>query len=262
MTIGTIERILSAGDGSMLVTFFFRQNANSQLNHIAAILKGLILRLLSQNGGLKDLLQSRWGRKTRQFTEDMDVWQTLWDVFLEMLDHCRPRTVYVVIDALDKCEDEDMADFLGRVVRCGLHKPGVKCLLTSRPLNSAEQKLSTGSDQVGLRLELNSERVAQGVGAYIAAKVLEFDRGQYYGKTLRLPLEVELQFTAEATSLWVSLVCKELEALTAEKALATLKYILDGLVPYYQRASQQLQESRHSNVCTHLLKFFCSLIAC
>jgi hypothetical protein len=126
MTIGITERILSASDNSVLVTFFFCQNADSQLNTIAAILKGLILRLLSQNRGLEDVLLNRWDRKTKQFTEDINVWQTLWDFFLEMLDHCCPRKVYVVIDALDECEDKDMADFLGRVVRRGSYLSKVK----------------------------------------------------------------------------------------------------------------------------------------
>ena len=116
MTIGITEQILSANDDSVVITFIFCQNANSQLNNIAAIFKGLILRLLSQNRGFEDVLLNRWDRKTKQFTEDMNVWQTLWDVFLEMLGHCRFRRVYVVIDALDECEDKDMANFPGRIV--------------------------------------------------------------------------------------------------------------------------------------------------
>jgi hypothetical protein len=177
MTIGITERILSASDNSVLVTFFFCRNDYSELNTIAAIIKGLILRLLRQNCSLENVLLNRWDCKTKQFTEDMNVWQTLWDVFLEMLDHCLPQGVYVVIDALDECEDEDMADFLGCVVRRGLHQSKVKWLLTSRPLGSVEQKLLTGPDQIGLSLEPNSEDVARGVQAYIDARVLELDRG-------------------------------------------------------------------------------------
>jgi hypothetical protein len=254
MTIGITERILSASDNSVGVTFFFCQNADSQLNTIAAILKGLILRLLSQNRGLADVLLNRWDRKTKHFTEDMNVWQTLWDLFLEMLDHCRPRKVYVVIDALDECDDKDMADFLGRVVRRGLYKSRVKWLLTSRPLDSAEQKLLTGRDQIGLTLELNSEHVARGVQAYIAAKVLELDRLRYYGKTLRLRLNAELTLKAEATFLWVSLVCKVLEDIPAEDALATVTDTPKGLLPLYQRAFQQLHGSREAEACKHVLK--------
>jgi hypothetical protein len=146
MTIGITERISSASDNSVLVAYFFCQNADSQLNTVAGILKGLILRLMSQQEDLKDSLQRRWDCKNQQFIEDMNVWQTLWDVLLEMLDRCRSRKVYIVIDALDECEDKDMADFLGRVIRRGLYQPRVKWLLTSRPLDSAEQKLLTGPD--------------------------------------------------------------------------------------------------------------------
>lgn len=254
MTIGITERILSASDNSVLVTFFFCQNDDSELKTIAAILKGLILRLLSQNRGLEDVLLNRWDRKTEHFTENMNVWQTLWDVFLEMLDHCRPRKVYVVIDALDECEDKDMADFLGRVVRRGLYKSRVKWLFTSRPLDSAEQKLLTGRDQIGLSLELNSEHVARGVQAYIAAKVLELDREKHYGGNLRLRLITELTLKAEATFLWVSLVCKVLEGIPTKDALATINDTPKGLMPFYRQAFQQLSGSRESEACKHALK--------
>jgi hypothetical protein len=254
MAIGITERLLSASDNSVLVTFFFCQNADSQLNTIAAILKGLILRLLCQNRGLEDVLLNRWDRRTKQFSEDMNVWQTLWDIILEMLDHCRPRKVYVVIDALDECEDKDMADFLGRIVRRGLYQSRVKWLLTSRPLDSAEQKLLTGPDQIGVSLELNSEHVARGVQAYIAARVLELDRRRYYGQTLRLRLDAELTLKAEATFLWVSLVCKVLEGIPAKEALATVNDTPKGLLPLYQQAFQQLNRSREHEACKHILK--------
>jgi hypothetical protein len=254
MTIGIVERILSAGDDSVLVTYFFCQNADSQLNTLAGTLKGLILRLMTQQEGLEDSLQRRWDRRDQRFIDDMNVWQTLWVVFLEMLDRCRPRTVYIIIDALDECEDKDMEDFLGRVVRSGLRQPRVKWLLTSRPLDSAQQKLLTGNDQIGLSLELNSEHVARGVQAYIAAKVLELDRGKHYGESLRVRLNAELTLKAEATFLWVSLVCKVLEGIPAEDALATVTDTPKGLPPLYQRAFQQLHGSRESEACEHILK--------
>jgi hypothetical protein len=255
MTIGISERILSASDNPVLVTYFFCQNVDSQLNTVAAILKGLIIRLSSQHGDLRVLLQSRWDSKAEQFAEDMNVWQTLWDVFLEMLNRCSPRKVYVVIDALDECEDkEDLEDFLGRVVRRGLRQPRVKWLLTSRPLESAKQKLLTGSDQVGLSLELNSEHVARGVQAYIAARVLELGRGKDYGHDLSMKLEAKLTLKAEATFLWVSLVCKELEVVPVKMALSTLGGVPKGLVPLYQRAFQQLNGSREYEACKHILR--------
>jgi hypothetical protein len=135
-----------------------------------------------------------------------------------------------------------------------LYQSRVKWLLTSRPLDSAEQKLLTGPDQIGLSLELNSEHVARGVQAYIAAKVLELDRGKHYGETLRARLNAELTLKAEATFLWVSLVCKALENIPAKDALATVNDTPEGLVPLYQRAFQQLHGSRESEACEHILK--------
>ena len=164
MSIGLIERIPRPKDGSTLVTYFFCQNADYELSTIGAIIKGLILQLVNQQEELLASLRRRWDTGNRRFYEDVTTWRTLWDIFLEMLDRCRCRRVYIIVDALDECQDEGMADLLKRIVRTGLHQLSkIKWLLTSRPLDSAERELLAGSDQVLVSLELNSRHVAEAV---------------------------------------------------------------------------------------------------
>jgi NACHT domain len=154
MSIGLIERISLPQDDSTVVTYSFCQNADYELNTVEAIIKGLILQLTNQQKELKKSLRRRWDTVNGRFMEDVTSWRTLWNILLEMLDHCKCRRVYVIVDALDECEDEAVADLVKLIVRTGLNHPSkIKWLLTSRPLDSAEQELLAGSEQVRVSLK-------------------------------------------------------------------------------------------------------------
>ena len=257
MSIGLIERLSLPQDESTVVTYFFCQNANYELNTIEAIIKGLILRLVDQQKVLSESLRRRWDTVHGRFNEDISSWRTLWDIFLEMLDRCKCQRGYVIVDALDECQDEGMAEFLKLIVRTGLNHPSkIKWLLTSRPLDSAERELLAGSDQVLVSLELNSEHVAEAVKTYIAARTAELDRRQNYGLALRWEVAAELTEKAENTFLWVSLVCKRLESVCRSKVLTTIQDLPPGLYPFYDRIFNQLGEGESAVVerCMRLLK--------
>jgi hypothetical protein len=257
LSIGLIERLSLPKDDSTVVTYFFCQNADYELNTIEAIIKGLILQLVNQQKELKESLRRRWDTVNQRFDEDVTSWRTLWNIFLEMLDRCKCRRVYVIVDALDECQDEGMADFLKLIVRTGLnHLSKIKWLLTSRPLDSAERELLVESDQVRVSLELNSKHVSEAVKTYIAYKAAELDHRHSYGQKLRREVETELNKKAEDTFLWVSLVCKRLESVRRDKALTTIQDLPPGLHPFYHRIFDQLNKGESAVVkgCMRLLK--------
>jgi hypothetical protein len=257
MSIGLIDRLSRGDDVSTVVTYFFCQNADHELNTFAAIIKGLILGLVNQQKELKESLRCRWDTMNERFSEDVTSWRTLWDIFLEMLEHCKCKRVYIIVDALDECQGDGMAGLLRCLVRTGLHHPSkIKWLLTSRPLDSAERELLSGSDQVLVSLELNSKHVSEGVTTYIANKVAELDRRNAYGPTLRQKIQNELTEKAEDTYLWVSLVCKRLESVHRDEASTTVQDLPPGLHSLYDRVFHQLSEGDSAvvNGCMRLLK--------
>jgi hypothetical protein len=257
MSIGLIERLSLPQDESTVVTYFFCQNADYELNTLGAILRGLILQLVNQQTELKESLRCRWDTTNERFDEDITSWRTLWNIFLEMLHRCKCPRVYVIVDALDECQDDGMADLLKLIVRTGLDYPSkIKWLLTSRPLDSAEQELLAGSDQVLVSLELNSKHVSEAVKTYIAFKAAELDRRNAYGPTLRRNIQTELIDKAEDTYLWVSLVCRRLESVHRDKALTTIQDLPPGLHPFYNRVFRQLSSGDSAAVkgCMRLLK--------
>lgn len=257
MSIDLAERLESSRDKSTVVTYFFCQNDNYEINTIAAIIKGLILRLVKQKKELMDSLRCHWEPKNERFSKDVTSWQALWEIFLEMLVHCECQRIYIIVDALDECQDNDMADFLKSLVRTGLDAPSrVKWLLTSRPLDSAERELLSGTDQLLVSLELNSSHVSKAVKTYVATKVDDLDRRHGYGETLRRKVETELTEKSEGTYLWVSLVCQELEGVSSDKALSTIQDLPLGLYSLYHRALRQVGEggSATAKKCMRLLK--------
>ncbi|KAL8777436.1 MAG: hypothetical protein Q9194_002548 [Teloschistes cf. exilis] len=257
ISIGLIERIPRRQDGTTIMTYFFCQNADYELNTIESIITGLILQLVNQQEQLTASLRRRWNTAHRRFDGGVTSWRTLWNIFLEMLDRCQCQRVYVVVDALDECEDKGMADFFKLIVRTGLYQPSkIKWLLTSRPLGSAEQELLAGADQVLVSLELNSNHVAKAVETYIARKVDELAHRQRYGLKLRQEVKTELTNRAEETYLWVSLACKRLEGVHRDQALEMIQKLPPGLPAFYRQIFNQLHygESEIVESCLRLLK--------
>lgn len=244
MSIGLIERLL-ARNGPCVVTYFFCQEADHELNTLESIIKGLILRLMYQQEELKVFLRRRWDTVNNRFEEDVRSWRVLWDILLEMLDNCKCQRVYVLVDALDECRDTGMAEFLKLIVQTGLHQISkIKWLLTSRPLESAERELLVGNDQVQVSLELHSHQFSQAIRTYITSKVAELDRRHIYQEEMRKKIEAILNDKSESTYLWVSLACKTLENVHRDGALSAIQQLPPGLNSFYHRMYSQLGQGQ------------------
>ncbi|KAJ5207896.1 hypothetical protein N7449_002275 [Penicillium cf. viridicatum] len=257
MSIGLIKELSRIRHESTVVAYSFCENVDNALNTLESIIKGLILQLMNQQTDLKESLRSRWDTMHDRFNEDMTSWQNLWNVLMEMLDRCHCSKIFIIVDALDECQDNGMADFFKRLVRNGLDQPAkIKWLLTSRPLDSAERALLVGRDQVQVSLDLKSKFVFEAVEAYISYKVDELSHLHRYRKTLSTEVKAKLTTKAEGTFLWVSLVCKTLESVSQDKVLTTIRNLPPGLHPFYDRILNQLSEGEPDDVykCMRLLK--------
>ena len=260
ISIGLIEELSQfCKANSSVMTYFFCQNANSQHNTLEGLMKGLILQLINQRPALKECLRSRWDTVTSSFDRDLTSWRALWHLLLEMIEQCDCSKTYLIVDALDECQDSDVEEFLRALVMNGLHSPdrgGVKWLLTSRPLDSAERTLLAGYDQVQMSLELESHHLSKAVQSYITHKVNELSHRGEYERPLKEQVEFQLHQKCEETFLWVSLVCKRLEEVSPDEVLVTLQKIPHGLHSLYGQAFKQLScgKTKKIRMCMRLLK--------
>jgi hypothetical protein len=200
---------------------------------------------VKQQKELCEPLHHWWDNGNTRFREDLTSWRALWSIFLEMLDRCKSPRTYVVIDALDECQDNDMTAFLQPIVRTGLNLK-VEWLLTSQPFDSAGRELLSASDQVMVSLELNSGYVSKAIESYIAKKVSWLDYRDRYGPALRKQVEAELTERAKDTYIWVSLVCKRLDGVRGIDVLATIKELPPGLTPFYRQIINKLREEERA----------------
>ncbi|KAL4946579.1 hypothetical protein BDV06DRAFT_218295 [Aspergillus oleicola] len=260
MTIGLVEQL--SRDDTSIVAYFFCQNTDYELNSVEGIIKGLIQELIRQRKELLELLQRRWDATHACYKENMSSWRILWDIFLEMIDHCRGQRLYVVGDALDECQNKGMAEFLRIIVRTGLDHSYVRWLLTSRPLDDADHELLTTAEQVGISLELNSNHLEAAIKTYVKHKVRYLYPLDDYGQQMPQQLESELLQRAEGTFLWISLVCRTLEddgsdgRVPPNKALLMIRDLPPGLNPLYEQILQQILKGKLAavNACLRLLK--------
>ena len=269
MTISLVEQFERLPFGvhqqRPVVTYFFCQNSDSELSSIKGVIKGLIACLLEQEAELYEPLGSRWDRREERFKEDLTSWQALWNVLVKMLNICKSPRIYVVIDALDECHEQDkcqasiecqdldecqhtnMAMFLRKIVLVGLNSR-VKWLVTSRPFHIARRELLISSDQVMINLDMNSKHISEAVKSYTAAKVLELQHRHRYGQYLRQKLEAELTTKAQDTYLWVSLVCTRLRYVKCEDVLTAVKDSPPGLTSLYGQIFDELCKGKSTIV--------------
>ncbi|KAM0139575.1 hypothetical protein ACHAO1_002947 [Botrytis cinerea] len=257
MSIGLIERLTFPQDESTVVTYFFCQNADYELNTLQAIIKGLILQLVDQQKELIEYLRDHWDTRKERFNKDMTSWRTLWEIFYKMLYRCKCPKIYLIINALNECQDDSMADLLKLIVRTGLDRPSkIEWLLTIRPLHIAEWELLVGFEQVMINLKLNSTHISKGVTSYVVNKVAALDHRNAYGPDLCQKIKNGLTEKAEDTCMWVSLVCKELESVPRDKALNKTQDFPPGLHLFYHRALDQLRKGEPdiAKGCMRLLR--------
>jgi len=256
LSIGLIEQLLKRRDCSTIVTYFFCQNADAGLNTTQAIIKGLMHRLMEEDTKSREVLRGYWDTSKKCFDKDITSWRVLWDMFMKMTDLCKARRIFMVIDALDECRQDGLGELLKLIDRNGLGDSRIKWLLTSRPLDNIERNLTIGLERKLVSLDLNLDHVASAVKAYVRARVAELDQDQDYEETLRQAVEEMLIQKAEGTFLWVSIVCKRLENVSADEVLAVIEELPLGLHALYDKVLRQLGEGRSRRVerCMRLLK--------
>ncbi|RYP06850.1 hypothetical protein DL764_002898 [Monosporascus ibericus] len=101
---GIINELESTANTSQL-SYFFCQGTDAQLNNATAVLRGLIYLLVDQQPCLTSHLQTKYDRAGKRLFEDENAFYALCDIFYAILRDSRLIAAYLVIDALDECEE-------------------------------------------------------------------------------------------------------------------------------------------------------------
>ncbi|KAF3076958.1 hypothetical protein CFAM422_000570 [Trichoderma lentiforme] len=235
LLMGIIRELLSHSAAfAPKVSHFFCQGTVKALNTGTATLRCLIWMLLIQQPHLISHLKSKYDNAGASLFEGDCVFISLNDAFENMLKDPKLSPVYLVVDALDECE-QDLGD-LKRLIFTSLtisHK--VKWLVSSRPTVDLRVPETEGS-----LVELDSQKLQKPVNAFINHKISLLKGRPGYTDEILEQARKEVSQRAENTFLWVALVFKELDkedgnhiVMDGMYALDIIKEIPSGLSKLY-----------------------------
>ncbi|KAK3359288.1 WD40-repeat-containing domain protein, partial [Lasiosphaeria hispida] len=235
-----------------LLSFFFCQATNEQINNATAILRGLIYLLLDQQPSLIRHVRKKYDHAGKALFEGANVWVALCEIFTNILQDSSLEGAYLIIDALDECKETDLPQLLKFIVKVSSISH-IKWIISSRNWHSIEESLKAAKQKVRLSLELNEESVSSAVSIYIQRKVDELAQLKEYDNKIRDAVRQHLAFNANGTFLWVALVCQELEKVTRARVISMLNTFPPGLGPLYKRMMDQIRRSKDADLCKQVL---------
>jgi hypothetical protein len=236
---------LADPNASALLSFFFCQATNAQLNNATAVLRGLLYLLVAQQPSLLSYVQEKYDDAGKPLFNDDDSWFALREILANMLRDPNLQSACLVIDALDECETE-LQRLLGLISEHSDASSRVKWLVSSR--NSVPWTLGPEGSRRRLSLELteNAEQVSRAVDAYIEHSVSELASVQG-DEALQEEVRNQMREKADGTFLWAALVFRELKKAKAWHILSVLQEMPPGLVPLYGRMLKQIQQLDRDN---------------
>lgn len=195
------------------LSYFFCQSSDKNLNNATATLRSLIWLLLIQQPHLISYLLTEHKNSGADKFKDGNAFWSLSRMFKKMLADSNLSPVYLVVDALDECDQPapDMAKLqdLKHLISDSLTITGkVKWLVSSRPEARVHEDLKNHNPGTLVEVDVQSQEGA--VNAYINHKLSTLTGREGYNEELLDEIAGEIRQRANNTFLWVALVFQQL----------------------------------------------------
>ncbi|KAF1362637.1 WD40 repeat-like protein [Lizonia empirigonia] len=216
------------------VSYFFCQATDARINSAAAVLRGLLYLLVSQQPSLASGVRKKYDHAGKNMFEDTNAWVALAEMLADVLRNPSLTTTYLIIDALDECVT-DLPKLLDFIAKQSSASSRVKWIVSSRNWPDIEEHPGQAGHTVRLSLELNAA-----------------SQNRYDERTKSAVLE-HLASNANDTFLWVALVCQDLQATAKRNVLRKLDLFPPGLHALYERMMQQISNTDDAELCKQVL---------
>ncbi|KAM7220964.1 NACHT domain containing protein, partial [Rhypophila decipiens] len=247
------ETKLRKPDATSLLSYFFCQATVDKLSNAQAVLRGLLYMLVNkQQPSLRSHVQDKFNDIGEPRFADAEAWPALCNIFLDVLRDPNLQKIYLVVDALDECvEDQDK---LLKFVLQEAQLPHVKWIISSRNNITQNLKLNDCQSILSLELQENAESVLQAIGAYITERTSRIESLQSDASLYEHVCQV-LHQKAEGTFLWVALVINELENVDSWDVREVVDDVPKGLDELYARMMEHISrlQRRDPEYCRHVL---------
>jgi hypothetical protein len=250
------RRVGDTPDRKAAMAFFFCQNMVPELSNAVAVVRGLTFLLATEQPALLRHLARKYAEAGERLFEGLNVLPSLWMTLADMAQDASVSRLYLLVDALDECEQDSLRTFLD-LATSPTASCKIKWVFTSRNIRSIQEQLLHVDFSHHTSLEVNSSRVSEAVVSFIRFKVDRLSVQKRYSKELQQLVKLDMEARAGGTFLWVALVCKELERVTARKTLKTMQQVPAGLPQLYQRMLERIaadNDEEDKSLCEALLR--------
>ena len=251
LVCGIVNELKSTLPRADLLSYFFCQASNSQLNNATVVLRGLVYLLVEQQPSLCSHLRKRYDHAGRALFADENAWFVLSEILTDILQDLSSTSTFLVIDALDECVT-DLPKLVKLVIDISTACPHVKWVLSSRKDLKHGPELQRAA--TNLVLEQNPEQISQAVNLYIDHRLSELTQIQH-DKDLQDLIREKMQHKAHGTFLWVSFVTMELKDALAIEVLEILDDVPIDLKDMYRRMMEKMKQlpRRRPKYCQQVL---------
>jgi hypothetical protein len=99
-----------------LLSFFFCQATDLQINNTTAILQGLLYLLIDQQLSFISYIQKQYDLAGKSLFEDTNAWVSLSDIFTSILQDPSLKSTYLIIDTLNEYLITDLPKLLDFII--------------------------------------------------------------------------------------------------------------------------------------------------
>jgi ankyrin repeat protein len=230
---------------SMILAHYFCDNKDKDRNTAVPILRSIVAQLLKQKPELFAFIKDDYELKKSAITGSLE---SLWAPLVRMLKNCQDEEVYVLIDAIDECEETSRKKIMGLFKELDASSKA-RILITGRPETDIEEKAKF----LGQILRLDSGKINTDLTKFIDIKVSEVQAEKSYPETLIQDITAMLKDKHGGTFLWAALVLKDITAAkttkAARKKLKDLRSDLPADLPdVYDRILKNITEEAEDAV--------------
>ncbi|KAI7262959.1 hypothetical protein KC343_g2861 [Hortaea werneckii] len=207
-----------------LLCCYFCGTNNEHRPDISQILKGLIYQLLDER---RKLSESTRKSIDSLFSEPDPSFGELWAVFERLASHPQIGSIYLIVDAIDECKQNDVKRFLESLfVLMRAMKGRLKALLACQPGASAVHFVEGDIPDAGrLRMEQMNQTIAKDIDKLISQHVDQMMSRNQCDQNVGQDLKTALRARADGSFLWVTVI---LSLLTRHRAKRIKKCDVDA----------------------------------
>lgn len=234
---------LSTDDGKThYSTYFFCDANDNTRNNAVTIIRGILFQLLEQKKELiGHILPSYEIQREQLFSHSS--FETVWNIFLTMMNDLGDSQATCIIDGLDECEPISLELLLKNLKKITSTSPRLKIIVLSREYPQIFGASLGQFPRIRLDPDAKTE-VNRGLEQYISTRVAELSESKQYTSQLANHVKECLMEKSAGTYLWVSFTVKDLQTIEMSEVEESLNQFPRGLDALYERILQQIESTQ------------------